>query len=97
MLENIADAYREGHNDVAVAARTHRYDVAAAIRSWTEAQSDHGHTSYWGILHIRCMRAYWLGVARLQRQYGFGWRTYHLWGVARAQAHRGLFWGGETQ
>jgi len=42
-------------------------EIAEAIREWKLAESDHGHTSYWGIYTIRLGRAYWLGRAR-------GWR-----------------------
>ncbi len=41
-----------------------------AAADWKAAQDDHGHTSYWGVVHVRDMRAYWLGVARAIRHQG---------------------------
>lgn len=43
-------------------------EIRDAINSWTNAQNDHSHTSFWGAFHIRAMRAYWLGRIRAQRQ-----------------------------
>lgn len=43
------------------------FEMRIAVKNWREAQFDHGHTSYWGANHIRCMRAYWLGALRAKR------------------------------
>jgi hypothetical protein len=40
------------------------HEAKEAVANWRAAASDHGHTSFWGIEHIRAMRAYWLGYAR---------------------------------
>jgi len=69
--------YSKGRTDCYAAALTPRYDVIDAVRSWKDAASDHGHTSYWGIAHIRGMQGYWLGVLRLQRETDMGWHTFH--------------------
>lgn len=44
-----------------------RSELQDAVDSWTAAQSDHGHTSFWGVQHIRIMRAYWIGRMRAAR------------------------------
>jgi hypothetical protein len=47
--------------------------IRAGVDSWAEARWDHGHCSYWGVAHIRAMRAYWLGRLRAWRaQRGVG-------------------------
>lgn len=77
MLDNLQDAYKAGFRfgvtGVDPAGRTvGRYtlfEAKEASRAWREALDDHGHTSYWGRLHIRCMRAYWLGYARGRIRY----------------------------
>lgn len=42
-------------------------EIREAVDSWTAAQFDHGHTSYYGAAHVRQMRAYWLGRLRAAR------------------------------
>jgi hypothetical protein len=42
-------------------------EARIAAADWKAAQDDHGHASYWGIAHIRAMRAYWLGALRFYR------------------------------
>ena len=71
MLEDATAAYAAGY---ALSDEVAQYRDSAngaglagaleAVASWKAAESDHGHTSYWGRQHIRAMRAYWLGVAR---------------------------------
>jgi hypothetical protein len=43
-------------------------EIRDAVDNWRFAQSDHGHTSFWGVAHIRAMRAYWLGRMRAARE-----------------------------
>ncbi len=45
----------------------HILEIVQAMQSWKDAESDHGHTSYYGVAYIRKMRAYWLGRARAYR------------------------------
>ena len=51
------------------------WELRTAIDSWTGAQNVHEHTSYFGALHIRAMRAYWIARLRARRHlehYGTG-------------------------
>ena len=63
---SVSDAYAAGRAGVG-ATYCRWYDVRDAIDSWTSAQGDHGHTSYWGVVNIRKSRAYFLGLARYWR------------------------------
>lgn len=70
LRENVSasDAYARGRSDVDACALLRPVEIRNAISSWTAAQADHGHTSFYGAAHVRAMRAYWLGVARLSRE-----------------------------
>jgi hypothetical protein len=70
-------SYPTGRADLVVAARTPRGDVRDAVKAWRLAAFDHAHTSYFGMSHVRDMRAYWLGVLRLQREREWGFHTFH--------------------
>lgn len=67
----IADAYAYGRTDPEAPQyrnpRLGENEAREAVASWTAAQSDHGHASYWGAHHIRVMRAYWIGRLRSAR------------------------------
>lgn len=39
-------------------------EIRSAVTSWTQAQFQHEHTSFYGTFHVRAMRAYWLGRLR---------------------------------
>lgn len=79
--DTIAGAYARGRLEATYPAygRMDTYDYYAprnlsswelrtAIDSWTAAQDNHEHTSYYGAFHVRAMRAYWLGRLRARRQ-----------------------------
>jgi hypothetical protein len=73
------DAYANGYSEPMGGNRLWRVieDSADAAANWKAAQTDHAHTSYYGVEHIRNMRAYWLGRMRkarsLYRQVENGW------------------------
>lgn len=71
-IEDTGRAFQLGLSDVETAGAMRLFEIREAVRSWTDALDDHGHTSYWGVAHIRAMRAYWLGVLRRRRE-GFYW------------------------
>lgn len=59
------EAYTVGFREaVACQPNYHILEIVNAIEEWKSAQVNHSHTSFWGVEHIRCMRAYWLGHAR---------------------------------
>jgi hypothetical protein len=43
-------------------------EIRSAVNSWTQAQTMHEHTSYYGTFHVRAMRAYWIGRLRAKRE-----------------------------
>ena len=62
------DHYDRVHDESAFAPLNLRpVELRSAVDSWTSAQSEHAHTSFYGARHIRLMRAYWLGRMRATR------------------------------
>jgi len=63
------DAYANGFHEPMGGNRTWRValDAKDAAASWKQAQSEHAHTSYYGVDYIRNMRAYWIGRRRKAR------------------------------
>ena len=51
----------------------HIIEMSDAAKSWKEAETDHRHTSFYGIEKIRYMRAYWLGRNRAYRWANCPW------------------------
>lgn len=41
-----------------------RSEALGHARAWRAAATDHGDASFYGAVHIRRMRAFWLGYAR---------------------------------
>jgi hypothetical protein len=62
------DPWNEDRGNGNITARLASFELRAAVDSWTAAQTEHAHTSYYGAEHVRQMRAYWLGALRTRRE-----------------------------
>lgn len=69
MMDSTERAYEVGRNEEW--PNYHQYEIADAIKAWKKAESQHEHTSFYGLQKIRSMRAYWLGRMRT-------WRDNHV-------------------